>query len=154
MECLFSLKRLCDMIRNTVMAALLVLLKRNLCLNESRIAFWFKSFILFECIGTINGQPFSMALFASSSSECDVDDEFDESFLKRRLLPRNKTLPRRLIVHSKSAKGKKRNYNSTLINAIIVTKPEHSIHSRLERSVECGWTDALFYSFSKGYVKW
>ena len=135
------------------MPALLVLLKTNLCLNESRIAFWFKSFILFECIGTINGKPFPIALSASSS-ECDVDDEFDESFPNRRMLPRNKTLPRRLIVHTKSGKGNKRNYNSTLINAITVTKQEHSIHSRLERSVECGLTYALFYSVSKGYMKW
>ena len=107
---------------------------------------------MFECISTIDHKPFAIALSASSTSEADVDDEFDESFPKRRMLPRNQTLPTKLILHTKSAKANKRNYNSKLINAITVTKQEHSIHSRTEDSVECGLTYALFYSFSNGYV--
>ena len=110
---------------------------------------------MFECIGTIYRKPFSIALSASSSSsssEADVDDEFDESFPKRHMLPRNKALPTKLILHTKSTKINKRNYNSKLINAITVTKQEHSIHSRIEGSVECGLTYALSYSLSNGYV--
>ena len=93
-----------------------------------------------------------MALSASSSSEADVDDEFDESFLKRRMLPRKKSLATKLIVHTKIAKTNKRNNNSKLINAITVTKEEQSIHRRLERSVECGLTYPLFCFLSNGYV--
>ena len=52
-----------------------------------------------ECINTFNHKPFSVALCASSS-EIDVNDDFDKSFLKRRMLPKNKTLPIKCIVHS------------------------------------------------------
>ena len=68
------------------------------------------------------------------------------------MLPRNKTLPTKLIVHKKIAKTNKRNNNSKLINAITVTKQGHSIHSRIQRSVECGLTSALFSSLSNSYV--
>ena len=109
---------------------------------------------MFEGIGTINHKPFSIALSASfsSSSEADDDDECDESFPKRGMLPRNKTLPGNVIVHTKIPKRNKTNNNSKLINSITVTKQEHSIHGRVERSVECGLTYALFYSLSNGYV--
>ena len=60
------------------------------------LVFWFKSCNLFECINIFNHKPFSIAL-SVSSSESDVDDEFDKSFLKRRILPKNKTLPRKCI---------------------------------------------------------
>ena len=86
---------------------------------------------MFESKGTIYRKPSSRAFSASSSSEADVDDEFDESFIKGGMLPTNKTLPTKLIVYTKSAKTNKRYYNSKLINAITVTKQEHSIHSRL-----------------------
>ena len=69
---------------------------------------------MFECINTFNYKPFSIALSASSS-KIDVDDEFDKSFLKRRMLPENKTLPRKYIVHTKNAKENKRNNNAKLI---------------------------------------
>ena len=76
---------------------------------------------MFECIGPSNHKPFSIALCASSSG-IDVDDEFDKSFLKRRMLPKNKMLPRKFIVHTNSTKANKRNNISKLINAITVTK--------------------------------
>ena len=99
---------------------------------------------MFECLGTINGKHISIALSASSSSEADVDDEFDESFPKRRMLAKNKTLPRNVTVHTKIAKTNKRNKNSKLIKAITVIKQEHTIYRRLERSVECRLTDGVF----------
>ena len=104
-------------------------------MDEPRIAFSFKSFILFECIGTINRKPFSIALSPSSSEADDDDDEFDESFPKRRMFPRNKTLRRKLIVHAKSTKTNKTN-SSKLINEIKVSKEKHTIHSRVRRSEE------------------
>ena len=58
---------------------------------------------------TINHKPLSIALFASSFG-IDADDEFDESFPKQRMLAKNKTLPRYVIVHTKIAnqtKGKR-----------------------------------------------
>ena len=100
-------------------------------MDESRILFSFKSFNLFECIGTFNYKPFSIALSAFSS-EIDVVDEFDKSFSKRRMLPKNKTLPRKLIVQTKSGKTNKTNNNSKLKNKITATKQEHSIQSRVE----------------------
>ena len=99
---------------------------------------------MFECIGTINRKLFSIPLSASSFFECDVDDEFDESFPKRCMFLRNKTVPRKLIVDTKNAKTNKRNYNSKLINAITVTKQEHIIYSRLEGSIECGLRYGVF----------
>ena len=60
------------------------------------------------------------------------------------MLAKNKTLPRNVIVHTKIAKRNKRNKNSKLINAIAVKKQEHTIYSRLERSVECGLTYGVF----------
>ena len=71
-------------------------------------------------------------------------DEFDESFLKRRMLPKNKTLPRNVIVHTKIAKRNIRKNNSKLTNAITVTKQEHTIYNRLERSVESGLIYGVF----------
>ena len=88
---------------------------------------------------TINHKLFSIAVPASSF-ETDAADEFDESFPKRRMLPRKKTLPADVIVHAKFAKSNKTKNNSILTNAITVTKQEHSIHIRLERSVKCGST--------------
>ena len=90
---------------------------------------------MFQCIGTINHKPFSIALSASSSSEANDADEFDESFPKRRKLPRNKTLSRKLIAHTKIIKTNKRN-SSKLINEITVSKEKHTIHSRVECSEE------------------
>ena len=55
-----------------------------------------------------------MAL-STSSSEIDVDDEFDRGFLKRLMLPKNKTLPRKCIVHTKKVKENKRNNSAKLI---------------------------------------
>ena len=98
---------------------------------------------MFEHKCTINHKLFSIAASASCF-EIDADDEFDESCPKRRMLRKNKTLPRNVIVHTKIAKSNKRKNNSILINAITVTKQEHSIHSRLERSVECGLTCGVF----------
>ena len=112
-------------------------------MDESRIPFSFKSFNLFEHKCTINHKPFPIALSASSF-ETDADEEFDESFPKQRMLAKNKTLPRNLIVDTKIAKSNKRKNNLILINAITVTKQEHSTHSRLERSVECGLTYGVF----------
>ena len=86
-------------------------------MDEPRIVFRFKSFILFEGIDTINHKPFSIALSASSS-RIDVVDECVKSFLKGRMLPKNKTLPRKFIVHTKSTKRNKRN-TSKLIKQII-----------------------------------
>ena len=85
---------------------------------------------MFESIGTINRKPFSIALSASSSSSeaDDDDDEFDENFPKRGMIPRSKTLPRKLILHTKSTKTNKRN-TSKLINEITVSKEKHAIHS-------------------------
>ena len=60
------------------------------------------------------------------------------------MLPKNKTLSRKFIVHTKSTKGNKRNTNSKLINAITVTNQEHTIHSRAERRVEYGLTCEVF----------
>ena len=90
------------------MASFLLFLKTILCLDESRIPFLFKSFNLFECIGTSNHKPFSKALSASSSG-INVDDEYVKSFLKRRMLPKNKTLPRKFIKHTKKHKSKQKN---------------------------------------------
>ena len=42
------------------------------------------------------------------------------------MLPRNKTLPRKFIVDTKSVKTNKRNNNSKLINGITVTKQENT----------------------------
>ena len=95
---------------------------------------------MFEWIGTTNRKHFSIAFSAFSSSEADADDEFGESFPKRRMLAKNITLPRKVIVHTKIAKTNKRNKNSKLINAITVTKQDYTICSRLQRSVECGLT--------------
>ena len=86
---------------------------------------------MFEHKCTINHKLFAIAVSASSF-ETDADNEFDESFPKRRMLPKNKTLPR-------NVKNKQK-----LINAITVTKQEHTIYSRLERSVECGLTYGVF----------
>ena len=69
---------------------------------------------MFECINTFNHKPFSIALSAFSS-KIDVDDEVEKTFLKRRILPKNKTLPRKYIVHTKNAKENKRNNNAKLI---------------------------------------
>ena len=69
---------------------------------------------MFECINTFNHKPISIAL-PVSSSEIDVDDEFGKSFLKRRILPKNKTLPRKCIVHTKNAKEKKINNNVKIV---------------------------------------
>ena len=60
------------------------------------------------------------------------------------MLRKNKTLPTNVIVHTKIAKTNKRNNNLKWINAITVTKQEHNIYSRLERSVECGLTYGVF----------
>ena len=60
------------------------------------------------------------------------------------MLPRNKTLPRKFIVDTKSVKTNKRNNNSKPINAITVKKQENTIHSRLERRVECGLIYGVF----------
>ena len=60
------------------------------------------------------------------------------------MLPRNKTLPRKIIVDTKSGKTNKRNNNSNLIHAITVTKQENTINSRVERWVECGLTYGVF----------
>ena len=60
------------------------------------------------------------------------------------MLPRNKTLPTKLILHTKRAKTNTINYNSKLTNAITITKQEHTIYSRIERSVECGLTYRVF----------
>ena len=98
---------------------------------------------MFEHKCTINQKPFPVALSASSF-ETDADDEFDESFPKGRMLPRNITLPGEVIVHAKIAKTNKRNNNSKLINAITVTKQENTIHSRPERRVECGLIYGVF----------
>ena len=106
---------------------------------------------MFEHKCTINHKPFSIAVSASSF-ETDADDESDESFPKRRMLAKNKIWPRNVIVHTKIAKSNKRKNNSILINAITVTKQEHSIHSTVEPSVECGLTNVLFFSLSNGYV--
>ena len=92
---------------------------------------------------TINHKCLSIALSASSFG-IDADDEFDKSFPKQRMLAKNKMLPRNVIVHTKITKTNKRNKNSKLINAITVTKQEHTIYSRLERSVECELTYGLF----------
>ena len=85
---------------------------------------------MFEPIGNINRKPFSIALSASSPSfeADDDDDEFDENFPKRGMIPRSKTLPRKLILHTKSTKTNKRN-TSKLINEITVSKEKHTIHS-------------------------
>ena len=99
---------------------------------------------MFEWIGTINRKNISITLSASFSSEADADDEFDESFPKQCMLAKNKTLPRNVIVHTKSAKTNKRNKNSNLIKAITVTKQEHTIYSRLELSLGCGLTYGVF----------
>ena len=98
---------------------------------------------MFEHKCTINHKPLSIAL-SDSSFETDGDHEFDESFPKRRMLAKNKTLPRNVIVHTKSAKTNKRNNNSNLIKAITVTKQEHTIYSRLELSLGCGLTYGVF----------
>ena len=98
---------------------------------------------MFEHKCTINHKPLSIALSASSF-DTDGDHEFDESFPKRRMLAKNKTLPRNVIVHTKSAKTNKRNNNSNLIKAITVTKQEHTIYSRLEPSLGCGLTFGVF----------
>ena len=60
------------------------------------------------------------------------------------MLPRNKTLPKKFIVDAKSVKTNKRNNNSKLINAITVKKQENTIHSRLERRVQCGLIYGVF----------
>ena len=90
---------------------------------------------MFQCIGTINRKPFSIPLSASSSSEPDDDDEFDESFPKRGMIPRSKTLPRKLIVHTNSTKTNKRD-TSKLINEITVSKEKHTIPSTVAWGVE------------------
>ena len=118
-------------------------MKSILCLDEFRIYFWFKSFNLFQHKCTINNKNFSIALSASSF-ETDADDEFDESFPKPRMSAKNKTLPRNITVDTKIAKSNKRKNNSILIDAITVTKQEHSIHSRLEPSVECALSYGVF----------
>ena len=97
---------------------------------------------MFQCIGTINRKPFSIPLSASSS-EADDDDEFDKSFPKRGMIPRSKTLPRKLIVHTKSTKTNKRD-SSKLINEITVSKEKHTIHS----TVACGVEFVLTYRFA------
>ena len=51
------------------------------------------------------------------------------------MLPKSKTFPRKFIVHTKSSKTNKRN-SSKLINEITVSKEKHTIHRRIERSVE------------------
>ena len=98
---------------------------------------------MFQHKCTINHKNFSIALYASSF-ETDADDEFDESFPKGRMSAKNKTLPRNVTVDTKIAKSNKRKNNSILIDAITVTKQEHSIHSRLERSVECALSYGVF----------
>ena len=70
-----------------------------------RLVFRFKSLNFFGCINTLNHKPFSIAL-SISSFENDVDDEFDKSFLKRRMLPKNTTLPKKCIVHQKKTQKK------------------------------------------------
>ena len=60
------------------------------------------------------------------------------------MLPTNKTLSRKFIVHTKSAKTNKRFNNSKVINAIIVTKKKHTINSIVEGNVECGLTCGVF----------
>ena len=91
---------------------------------------------MFECVGTVNHKPFSIAISAfSSSSEADDDDEFDKSCPKRRMLPRSKKLLRKLILHTKSTKTNKRN-SLKLRNEITVSKEKHTIHSKVECGVE------------------
>ena len=58
--------------------------------------------------------------------------------------PRNKTLSRKFIVHTKSEKTNKLMNNSKLINAITVTKEKNTIHSRVESSVAYGLTYGVF----------
>ena len=60
------------------------------------------------------------------------------------MLSRNKTLPRKFVVDTKSVKTNKRNNNSKLLNAVTVTKQENTIHSRLERREECGLIYGVF----------
>ena len=129
--------------KHTVIPLILLLMKSILCLDESRIRFWFKSFNLFQHKCTINQKLFSIALSAASFGT-DADDEFDETFSKRRMLRKNKTLPRNVIIYTEIAKTNKRKNNSILINVITETKQEHSIHTRLECSVECGLTYGVF----------
>ena len=69
---------------------------------------------MFYCICNFNHKPFSIAVSASSSGN-DVDDELGKSFLNRRMLPTKKTLPKKIIVHTKSTKTNKRNNKSKLI---------------------------------------
>ena len=78
------------------------------------LVFSFKSFNFFECINTFNHKPFSIALSASCS-ENDVDDKFDKSFLKPRMLLKNQTWPKKYIVCTKNAKENKKSSNAKLI---------------------------------------
>ena len=94
---------------------------------------------MFYCICNFNHKPFSIAVSASSSGN-DIDDELGKSFLNRSMLPTKKTLPKKIIVHTKSTKTNKRNNNSKLINAITVTKQKHAVHNRVRRSLEHGLT--------------
>ena len=48
----------------------------------------------------LKDKPFFTTLFASASA-AEVDDEVDKSFLKRRMLPREKALPRKYILNTK-----------------------------------------------------
>ena len=56
------------------------------------------------------------------------------------MLPTSKTLPRKFIVVTTSTKTNKRINNSKLKNPITVTKQKHTIHRRVERSLEQGLT--------------
>ena len=62
------------------------------------------------------------------------------------MLPKSKMLHRKSIMHTKSAKINRTNNNSKLINAITVTKQEHSIESGAEQSVECGLTSRVGFT--------